>query len=98
MKATYSKSSPYYQTPQTSVYLDVWVPPVIQASDTDGIIQISSRYIHRPDLLSQDLYGTPKLWWVFAMINPDIIKDPIYDLTSGLEIRFPAKSQLQGYL
>ena len=98
MRVNYLKSSPYYQTPQTSTYLDIWNPPALGSNITDGIIVISDKYTHRPDLLSQDLYGTPRLWWVFAMINPDVIKDPIYDLVSGLELRFPDKNQLQGYL
>jgi hypothetical protein len=98
MKATYNKSSPYYQTPQTSMYLDVWSPPNLTPRTSDLIITLSDRYLNRPDILSQDLYGTPRLWWVFAMINPDIIKDPIYDMSAGLQIRAPDKSQLQGYL
>ena len=98
MRATYNKSSPYYQTAQTSTYLDIWNAPGIVPSVADSILYVSDAYTHRPDLLSQDLYGTPRLWWVFAMINPDILKDPIYDLQPGIEIRVPDKSQLQGYL
>jgi hypothetical protein len=98
MRATYSKSSPYYQTPQTSTYLDVWNAPPLAPATSDGILLVTDKYKHRPDILSQDLYGTPRLWWVFAMINPNILKDPIYDLQPGLEIRFPDKSQLQGYI
>jgi hypothetical protein len=98
MRATYNKSSPYYQTPQTSTYLDIWNPPSVAPSLSDGILVVAGRYKHRPDLLSQDLYGTPRLWWVFTMLNPDVIKDPIYDLIPGMEIRFASKDQLQGYL
>ncbi len=98
MRATYEKSSPYYQTPQTSTYMDIWNPPNIQPALSDGLFFVTAPYTYRPDLLSQDLYGTPRLWWVFAMVNPDILKDPIYDLIVGLEIRVPDKSQLQGYL
>jgi len=65
---------------------------------SDSILFVTDQYAQRPDLLSQDLYGTVRLWWVFAMINPDIIKDPIFDLKPGIEIRVPDKSQLQGYL
>ena len=98
MKSTYNKSSPYYKTPQTSTYLDIWNPPALAASMSDGILVVPQRYKHRPDLLSQDLYGTPRLWWVFTMLNPDVIKDPIYDLMPGIEIRYAMKDQLQGYL
>ena len=98
MTAQYDKTSVYYNTNQTSTYLDIWVPPALAPSMMDNIIQVSDKYTHRPDLLSTDLYGTPRLWWVFAMVNPDVIKDPIYDLTVGIQIRFPDKSQLQGYM
>lgn len=98
MAIIYNKSSPYYLTPQTSTYLDIWTPPSVGASSSDNILEISEAYTHRPDLLSQALYGTPRLWWVFAMVNPDIIKDPIYDLQPGIQIRVPTKSQLEGYL
>jgi len=98
MRATYNKSSPYYQTPQTSTYMDIWTPPSLAPDVSDGILEITDRYKHRPDLLSQDLYGTPRLWWVFSMLNPDVIKDPIYDLMPGMEIRYATKDQLQGFL
>jgi len=98
MRATYNKSSPYYQTPQNSTYMDIWSAPNIVPDVLDSILFVTDQYTHRPDLLSQYLYGTPRLWWVFAMLNPDILKDPIYDLAPGIEIRVPDKSQLQGYL
>lgn len=98
MRATYNKSSPYYQTAQTSTYLDIWSAPSLAPALSDNLLFVTTPYTHRPDLLSQDLYGTPRLWWVFAMLNPDILKDPIYDLVVGIEIRVPDKSQLQGYL
>lgn len=98
VKSIYTKTSPYYSTNQTSYYLDLWVAPNLQPSATDAVLLVSNRYIHRPDLLSQDLYGTPRLWWVFSMLNPDQIKDPIYDLISGIEIKVPSKDSLQGFL
>ena len=50
---------------------------------------IRDRYNHRPDLLAYDLYDTPKLWWVFAQRNMDIIEDPVYDIETGVEILLP---------
>ncbi len=98
MAVTYQTTSPYYYTTQTSTYLDLWNAPVIPSLSTDNIILLTDRYTHRPDLLSQDIYGTPRLWWVFALRNPDVIKDPIYDMQAGIEIRIPDKSSLQGIL
>jgi hypothetical protein len=98
VKSVYSKTSPYYSTTQTRYYLDLWAAPNLQPSALDAMLLVSNKYVHRPDLLSQDLYGTPRLWWVFSMLNPDQIKDPIYDLISGIEIKIPSKASLQGFL
>lgn len=45
--------------------------------------------MHRPDLLSFDLYGDVSYWWVFAVRNKDLIKDPVYDLVPGRTIYLP---------
>ncbi len=96
--ATYQPSSVYYTTPQNSYYLDFWQPPYVAASANDQTLVIAQRYRHRPDLLSFDLYGTSQLWWIFAMINPDAIRDPIYDLIPGISIRVPAAASVQNIL
>lgn len=98
MAAIYNRSSPYYFTPQTSSYLDYWIPPPVAATNTDVLIELTARYENRPDLLSFDLYGTPRLWWTFAMVNPDLLRDPINDMRAGLQIYVPSKVSLSGYL
>lgn len=98
MATTYQRTSPYYYTPQTSRYLGYWKPPSVMSDPSDILIQITSRYQNRPDLLSYDLYGTPRLWWIFAMRNPDQIRDPIWDMTGGLQIYVPSGTVAQGYL
>ena len=95
---TYQRTSPYYNTPQTGTYLGYWNPPSVMTDPSDTLIQLTSRYQNRPDLLSYDLYGTPRLWWIFAMRNPDQIKDPIWDMTSDLQIYVPSNTVAQGYL
>jgi hypothetical protein len=57
---------------------------------------ITAKYDRRPDLLSFDVYGTPKFWWVFMMRNKDIIFDPINDFVPGVEIRIPSLSNVSG--
>lgn len=94
----YDRSSVYSLTPQSSYALGYWNPPGIQASVTDSFMVLPQRYKHRPDLLSADLYGTPRLWWVFMMINPNVLKDPIYDMQPGIELRVPSNTSIQGYL
>jgi hypothetical protein len=89
MAANSKVTSPYLLTPVKDWYLDLWVPRIVPKRDYDKIIVIPPEYNQRPDLLSQVEYGTPSLWWVFAVRNPDLILDPINDFISGLEIYVP---------
>lgn len=73
------------------------IRPVPSEAD-DFKYTIESQYTHRPDLLAYDLYGTPKLWWVFVQRNMSVIKDPIYDFVAGTTIYIPKKTNLQRFL
>lgn len=100
-KVTYAKSSPYSSTPQISDYLDYldyWNGPSVPVSNDDTVMILDSKYNKRPDLLSFDMYGTPQLWWVFIMRNPDVIRDPIYDFLTGITIYAPSKDNLKRYM
>lgn len=97
-QVSYPQNSPYSLTPQNSSYLMYWTPPAVSRSSTDTLITLSPRYTNRPDLLSSDLYGTPRLWWIFAMINPDTIRDPLFDFRPGVQIYVPSNVSVQGYL
>lgn len=92
--ATYSNFSPWATTKKTSTYLSYLSIRPISAEPDDFVYLIEPQYNFRPDLLAYDLYQTPKLWWVFAQRNLDIIRDPIFDLRSGVEIFIPKKSSL----
>ena len=92
--ATYSASSPWYNTIQNSQYLEEWQPRPIPYASDDFQYTIQPQYNYRPDLLAYDIYGNPKLWWVFMQRNIDIISDPIYDFRAGVTIALPKKSQL----
>jgi len=70
----------------------------VPAEADDFRYTIENQYTHRPDLLSFDLYGTPKLWWVFVQRNMSVIKDPIYDFVAGTTIYIPKKTNLQRFL
>ena len=87
--AEYSNTSPYHATPQNSINLEPLVPRSITSEPDDQTYTIERTYAYRPDLLSYDLYGTPRLWWVFAQRNPDQIEDPIYDFKPGVTIQLP---------
>lgn len=92
----YSPTSPYYQTPMTRNYLDVGIPAVAR-DGTEIPVIIESKYQYRPDLLSYEVYGTSKLWWLFAAVNPDEIKDPIFDFTAGKSIVLLSKERARIY-
>jgi len=96
MTSIYNTSSPYFVTQQKNnliQYLDFMEYRDIPADDSDQVLSISSKFNQRPDLLSNDLYGTPELWWIFIVRNPDQMTDPIYDLITGLEIYVPTKQR-----
>lgn len=94
----YRNSSPYFNTPQTSWYLGVLEYRDIPRDGSDRIRILESKYDTRPDLLSYELYGTPNYWWVFMILNPNTIKDPIYDFKAGISIYVPTSNRLSTIL
>jgi len=94
----YKQSSPYAKTQENKLYLELLTIRPVPAETDDFYYTIENQYRHRPDLLSYDLYGTPKLWWVFVQRNMSTIKDPIFDFVPGTKIYIPKKSNLQRFL
>jgi hypothetical protein len=95
MPATYSKTSPYSNTKMWGPFLDTWTGITIPSAVTDAVYQIDSAYNLRPDLLAHDLYQDSNLWWVFAVRNPDTLKDPLLYFRTGVIIHVPTKATLQ---
>ena len=89
MSQSMKDTSQYYDTPIKNWYLDIMVPQDVPSSPYDQTITIPPGFNQRPDLLSQQQYGTPRLWWVFAVRNPDLLIDPINDFVPGLTIYIP---------
>lgn len=85
----------YKHTPIKEFYLDIWVPIFIGENPNDYAYEIEPDFDERPDLLSYELYGTPDLWWIFALRNMDELVDPIGDFKSGVVIMIPAKNTLE---
>lgn len=94
----YSNLSPYYQTQEVNGYLDVIDFRNIPNEVDDIEFTVTDQYANRPDLLAHDLYGDSRLWWVFAVRNKDIIKDSVYDLVTGVNIRLPKMTTLRSVL
>jgi hypothetical protein len=94
----YSKSSPYYNTAIVNNYLDVINFRDIPKERDDILFEVTATYEHRPDLLAYDLYKDQTLWWVFAIRNRSVIKDPVFDLVAGVKIYLPKSSTLKRVL
>lgn len=73
-----------------NTFLDVNNLPVLPPNVNDEEYVINAMYDERPDLLAYELYGSTRLWWVFSLRNPDLLKDPIRDFKQGLNIFLPS--------
>jgi len=92
----YSQTSPYFLTKvYNNQFLDFMVNRPVTVDPTDDYWTITATYNMRPDMLAYDLYGSSKLWWVFAQRNPNRLKDPLFDFVEGTGIYIPKLSTLQ---
>ena len=90
----YKPESPYYKTPIINNQLSYLNYRNIPKDSTDPLYVIPLKYHMKPGRLAYDLYGSSRYWWVFMIRNPDIIKDPIYDMVTGTTIYLPQKKNL----
>ena len=63
--ATYKPNSIYALTPMDSSKLGIWEVPEVIITGNETTTTISRHHRNRPDLLSNELYGTPQLWCIF---------------------------------
>jgi hypothetical protein len=91
---TYKNHSPYAATDQFGSALDVLTLRQIPKDPSDITYEIDEVYDLRPDLLANDLYDNPNLWWVFAVRNPNVLYDPVFDFRAGAVIRLPQRQGL----
>jgi hypothetical protein len=75
-------------------FLDVNNLPRLAASVEDEEYVINAAFSERPDLLAYTLYGSSRLWWVFALRNPNVLKDPIRDFKEGVKIFLPSSENV----
>jgi len=94
----YSKTSPYFTTNITGSYLDLLSLRDIPSQSDDILFTVTQQYSNRPDLLAYDLYSDANLWWVFAVRNKSIIKDPVFDMIPGQKIYLPKLSTINSVL
>jgi hypothetical protein len=96
---SYPATSPYNNTKiVNNQFLDVMINRPIPGDPTDVFWQITTVYNLRPDLLANDLYSDSRLWWVFAQRNPNTLKDPLFDFTTGTGIFVPKLDLLKSVL
>lgn len=98
MTVQYNITSPYYGTPQSSWHLGYWQGTRLTKSEDDDLYRIPNEYNFRPDRLAHKLYGNSGLWWIFAVVNPDVIKDPIWDFKAGTVISIPTARRIETFL
>lgn len=96
-KSKYSQFSPYAKVKQTW-YLDYNLPAPMIPADTDIAYVIPTKYDEQPWRLAKELYGNERVYNIFALLNPDLLKDPIYDFKSGLTIQIPTPTRVETYL
>lgn len=96
---SYPATSPYYLSEiVNNQFLDVMINRTIPGDPTDVYWQITTVYNFRPDLLASDLYNDSRLWWVFAQRNPNTLKDPLFDFTTGTRIFIPKLDNIKAAL
>lgn len=72
------------------------LPKILPTSEDENYV-IASGYEERPDLLAHALYGNSRLWWVFAIRNPDVLRDPIRDFKAGTKIILPSEGAVSNF-
>ena len=95
---SYKQSSAYSTTPMTSRYLGVFNSPEISEQGDELTVALQQRHNFRPDILSNELYGSPRLWWVFTYFNRDVLRDPVWDFKAGTSIKVPSQDNVSKYI
>ena len=70
-----------------SYYRQIKYPTITAAIEDFYIITKAG---DRLDLLAEQFYNDPGLWWIITLANPDKIKRDSFSVPNGLQIRIPA--------
>lgn len=85
----------FVKTPVYEVDNDVLfgqMVPVVASSASDIVWIVPTAGEFRLDLISNQFYGVPDLWWIIASVNKII--DPLVSLPVGTRIRVPTRQRL----
>ena len=83
-------NTPVYEVSGTIVF--GLMQPSVVADATDELYVVPPNGVARLDLIANNFYGTPALWWVIASVNN--IVDPLLSVPQGTSIRIPTKARL----
>jgi hypothetical protein len=83
--------TPIYDLGGDTVVFGLMQPAVVP-DDTDELWVVPPAGVPRLDLLANDFYGTPQLWWVLSSVNNML--DPLVSVPTGTAIRVPTKERL----
>jgi len=87
-RPSYENTSPYGATNIVGRYLTYYIHRRIAPHEADRWITIGfERYVHAPDLLALDFYGSEDLWWVIPVRNG--LQDPVFDLQMEKDLIIP---------
>jgi len=89
----YDTKSYLHNSQYRNFYLDIARLPVLSTSTGDSVV-VPTECQYRIDLFSYQQYGSSRYWWLIALANADLIKDPIWDFRSGLTVLVPRDAAL----
>jgi len=80
------------KTESGSIGLGWWERKPLLKDATDIVYYVENKYEHRIDLISAEIYGDSRYWWVIAQYN-DLL-DPHGEITAGRMLVIPTKDRL----
>lgn len=86
VSSRYMSSTVVYYTENKLLTFAIYKRTTIPYNENDKYYVVNSGTEYRPDLVSQNAYGTPDFWWKILEAND--IKD-VFDFKSGLNVRIP---------
>jgi hypothetical protein len=93
----YEPESPFGVTSIISRFMVYYIHRTIEPHSLDTVIRLNDeRYVHRPDILANDLYGDPDLFWVIASRNG--LQDPVFDFKMGELYTIPHPSYVRSII
>lgn len=83
----YENSTAIYYSENKLITFKTYIKGLYPASDQDRFMVITEGKAYRPDLVSQQIYGVPDLWWKIMEANNMM---DIIDFVAGKTIRIPS--------